>query len=308
MKRILMSLVCCLMLFSLTGCGKNEIETLMDDNKYQEAYDLIKKDEDKYGDYKDECAYYIGKKAFDDKKYSIALSYFKDNNFKKLDKEIDECRYHVALYHIGKFEYNEAKEYLKNNSFKDAGNLLSSINNEVKNYYTIATTVKRSDLDQDSLDLYSYGDITFTSSDCEWIDNPINKEGSVNQGAFYRKMATSLEGFKLGFNNGISLTEHILGEIAFNGSLIKPRVDELSSYIVEKDSLKAVMNKFKSLSTITGTINVDANSYDFTITDLTACADELKISEEMLGYILAMLDEYAPTVSFEGHSYNFKLN
>lgn len=38
------------------------------------------------------------------------------------------------------------------------------------------------------------------------------------------------------------------------------------------------------------------------ISNLSECANELMISEKMLGYIFAMMEEYAPTFNFGGNS------
>ncbi|MGX8852826.1 hypothetical protein [Amedibacillus sp. YH-ame10] len=338
MKKILMSLICCLMITSIVGCSSNrnkDIEEIFLNNNYYidctESGIAIKNyykegfggriwahtDSGSNIIFTDD---YILEDVIIDpvnEKLNSNSSKIPEEFIKEEIKELKRLSDTVLKsLNISYDELLEYMEYKMKNDPKSVGdnnntpieNLPDKKTSKTKMFYNIATSITKDDLKRDKLGLYSLGDITLTSNDCEWIDNPLNKKGSVNQGAFYRKMATSLEGFKLGFNNGISITQHILGEIALNGTVIRPRVDELSSYIVEKDSLKPVMNKFKSLSTITGTINVDANSYDFTITDLTACTEELKISEEMLGYILAMLDEYAPTVSFDGNSYTFRLN
>ncbi len=68
------------------------------------------------------------------------------------------------------------------------------------------------------------------------------------------------------------------------------------------------MKKFEKLKSINGSFNHSSKKYNFTINDTSDCAKELGISEEGLGYILAMLDEYAPKTSFSGNSYTFKLN
>lgn len=306
MKKLLLVLMSFGLCLTLIGCSKNEVKQLMEEENYEEAYKLIENDIDKYSEYKDECRYYLGLNAMKEKQFVDASEYFEENSFNDSDKKYDECRYNVAVMNIENKEFKTARLNLKDNSYKDSEELLSSIISETKNYYTLATTITKKDLSKNKLGLYSYGDIDFTSDDSDWIDSVLNKEGTVNQGAFYRKMAMLLEGYRRGFNDGSNYSEHLLGFSTTNKEEFKPYVDELSTYIVEENILKSVMSKFSTLNSVIGKFDIDADSYEFTINDLTACAKELKISEEMLGYILAMLDEYAPTVSFGVNSYTYK--
>lgn len=153
---------------------------------------------------------------------------------------------------------------------------------------------------------YSYRGLDLLAEDCEWIDEPYNTEGIANQGAIYRKLAMCLEGFDMG-NNYDNYIGFIV-ENAPSSSEFKSSVEELKSFITIKDSKTSVLKKFSTLNSVDGEFDFNNNSFDFKINDLTKCADELKISEEMLGYILAMLEEYSPNTSFNGNTYSFKLN
>lgn len=87
MKKTVMVLMCMLFIVTLTGCG-NDVSKLMEDEKYDEAYAIIKKDPDKYDSYVDECRYYLGKQATKDKKFVKAHGYFKDNEFEDAEKQL----------------------------------------------------------------------------------------------------------------------------------------------------------------------------------------------------------------------------
>jgi len=52
---------------------------------------------------------------------------------------------------------------------------------------------------------------------------------------------------------------------------------------------------------------ISGMAYDFEITDLTRAANEMKITEEGLGYILAMINEYGATVEFGENSYRCEM-
>lgn len=179
---------------------------------------------------------------------------------------------------------------------------------EVYEAYITATTLTKDLLTSDGWGEYAYEDIKLLSKDCEWIDNWLNTEGTVEKGAIYRKMAKLLEGYKIGAPTTV-MASHVFGMEDADREELKPYVNEASKFIVMDESpIKAVMTKFSTLKSVKGTFKHDTRSYHFTIKDIDKCAKELKISGEMLGYILAMLEEYAPEASFEKNTYTFKLN
>lgn len=176
--------------------------------------------------------------------------------------------------------------------------------------YIIATTLTKKDLRIENTSTgkkYYYQDIALLSEDVDWIENPINKEGTVNQGAIYRKLAKLLVGYTIRLNNGNSCSKYIFGDdiTADKFSQYAPIVSE---FITEEDSLYHILKKFESLECVEGNFDYANNIWSFTIDDLTQCAREMQISEEMLGYIFALLDEYAPTITFKGNSCSFEYN
>ena len=179
---------------------------------------------------------------------------------------------------------------------------------KVKVAYDKATNLTVNDLKKDSLGGYEYNGLSIVETDREWIANSLNDKGTVEAGAIYRSMATQLEGYTFASYD------------SWKGSVVpvlfgfdKPEakddldsyIDSVKDYIVLKNPLKSVMNKLSTLSCFEGTI--DTGVYDFEITDLTRASKEMKITEEGLGYILAMINEYGATVEFGDNSYKCKL-
>lgn len=136
----------------------------------------------------------------------------------------------------------------------------------------------------------------------------------LNQGAAYRSAAMKLEGF---YEFGDSLygiwsettVKAILGiDKLPTWEEMKPYIDSASTFITRENSLIAVMTKLQSVGCVQGTFDFDNQSFNFIIQDLSGAANEMGISEEMLGYIIAMFDEYAPEKSsFNGNTYECSL-
>lgn len=174
--------------------------------------------------------------------------------------------------------------------------------------YITATTLTKANLKKETTATgtkYYYQDLPLLSEDVEWIESSINKEGTVNQGAIYRKLAKLLEGYAIHINNGNGYSKYIFSD-AVSIDEFGQYATIVSEFITNEDSLYHVLKKFESLECVEGNFDYVNNSWSFSITDLTQCAEEMQISEEMLGYIFAMLDEYAPTIAFDGNSCTFE--
>jgi hypothetical protein len=154
---------------------------------------------------------------------------------------------------------------------------------------------------------YKYKDIDLLQEENDWIESPRNEDNTVEKGALYRKMAMLLEGYELG-NDISKYDKHIFGFTASSRDELKPYVDNASQFIVTSDDLLTpVMEKFCTLSSVSD-YSEENKIYHFTIPDLSACAEEMQISEEMLGYIFDMLDMYGSMVSFDDNSCTFDLD
>ena len=176
--------------------------------------------------------------------------------------------------------------------------------NPVEETYKKAISLHKSDL-SGSEGNWEYDGIKLTSDDCEWIDSILNIDGTVNQGAIYRKMAMSLEGFTIG-NSWETYAELLLGFMPENRDEFKPYVENAQVFITTKDVLESIMTAFEKLECVNGDFDFDSNSFDFKISDVSVCAEELQISEKMLGYIFAMLDEYAVEIEFDDSTCEIK--
>ena len=84
---------------------------------------------------------------------------------------------------------------------------------------------------------------------------------------------------------------------------MKPYVDKASLMVTRENTLESVMTALQNLDCVVGNFDFANRIFDFEISDLKLASEQLGISEKMLGYTLAMLDEYAPTVEFGENSY-----
>lgn len=169
---------------------------------------------------------------------------------------------------------------------------------ETEKTYDILLTLTKDDCIKGSNGKYGYNGIVFTTEDCEWIDSPLNPQGTVEAGAFYDKLAKCLVGFSMKIANYRDFSQHILGYIPETREEFEEKAQDLSTYIVERDAGNSIMKKFATLSV--DCVNGD-EEISVHMSDVTAIATELGISEEMLGYILGVLHDYAADISFTGN-------
>lgn len=168
--------------------------------------------------------------------------------------------------------------------------------------YNTATSLTKYDLNEEG-DHYLYNNIPLLKDDCEWIDSSWNTEGTVNQGAIYRKMAYLLEGLK--YNDYTDYAEYIIGYIPQTKDDFTPYAENAKNFITINDSVQNIMKKFESSSVVNGEFDYESNTigkYNITISNLSECAKEMQISEEMLGYIIAFLSEYTDDITFENNT------
>lgn len=149
---------------------------------------------------------------------------------------------------------------------------------------------------------YYYNGLIIQTEDEEWLTESWNTEKSLNQGALYRTIAKYLEGFSMGLNTGSDYSEIMCGVKWTSKDDFKPYVANASEFICAEDSLVSVIKKLETLSCVDGNFDYENKNYHIIISDLSQCADEMMISEQMLGYIFAMMEEYAPVFEFDGNS------
>ncbi len=179
---------------------------------------------------------------------------------------------------------------------------------ELINYVEVgfveASTATKKDL-TGSTGKWEFKGLPLLPDDCEWIDTSWNKDGSVEYGALYRKVAMLLEGFDIGVNNGSAYADLVFGVDFTSKADLEPYVENASTFIVEEDSFQAVMHKLEECETVTGDFDYTYGGfgkYSVDISDACECAKELQISDEMFGYVLASLLEKAAEISFDGMS------
>lgn len=179
--------------------------------------------------------------------------------------------------------------------------------------YNSAINMTKADLTK-SGSYYYYKGLPLLKDDCEWIDSPINKEGTVNQTAMYMKMAYCIDGFGLGREFGNSWQDYaeiLIGFVPSTRQEMIPYIENASDFIIKSDSAykisKAVMSKFEKLSCTSGDYDYSKNTYNIKINDLSQCAEEMMISEEMLGYIIAAFDAMGAKITFDNNSVSISL-
>lgn len=168
--------------------------------------------------------------------------------------------------------------------------------------YEAASHMKKSDL-TGGKGKWKYKGLLLTKADCEWIDSSLNKEGSVEAGAIYRKVGYLLEGFESKLNSGQDYCSMVFGISFESRDAMVPYIESMKGFYSEKYPIVSVMKKFSGLSSISGDFNFEFGNlgkYTIVINDTTECAKELMISDEMFGYIIAMLTEYNAEIKFEG--------
>lgn len=230
-----------------------------------------------------------------------------DENIKVSDNVSEKLKIHIDDSAI---DMNKPGKYSLVLSVKDeAGNKASDeVPVYVEDYETHkafvdATTLEMSKLEKDGRG-YEFNGIHISQSELTYLED----------GALYRSLAEQLEGFYVIGENfysgwGKTVVRTVFGtEKKESFSEMQKDVDYAMEFITPNSTLPQVLTKFQSLSVVSGDFDYEKGNFSFTISDLTSAANEMRITEKMLGYILAALEEYAPETSFEANSYNFKLS
>ena len=155
---------------------------------------------------------------------------------------------------------------------------------------------------------YMYKDFDLAQKDRAWLNDRLNKNKTIDNGAIYRSIAGLLYMCRSGvYGTFARRSELILGKEITDEAELKPYVDRMSKYFVEEGQvLPVIMKEFQSLKNVTGTYDFDNWKYEVTITDCTKCTEEMQISEETLGYLIGMVAEYAMNIKFDGNTCTIK--
>lgn len=170
---------------------------------------------------------------------------------------------------------------------------------EVYRAYQEAKNLNNAELNTSDQYRTMYNDIQIIDSELPYLED----------GAVYRSLCKKIEGFymkigKIFYSGDNPSLEIILGIDSMpTWDEMKPYVDKAAQVVTTTNTLQSVMTAFNNLDSVSGTFDYKNNIYDFEITNLDKAASDLGISKRMLGYILAMLDEYGPDVEFGDNSY-----
>lgn len=197
-------------------------------------------------------------------------------------------------------EIEESKSSTTEESYNIAINLTKSSLKKSNRYKDGKTTIS-----------WSYKELYFVDEDCEWINNDfLNSKGTVNQGAIYRAMAFILEDYDTELYSDYSKYSKILiGSIPETMDDFLVYATKANKIICSENSLVNIMKALQQSDSVSGTFDYGKNQlgiYDFTINDLSNCATDLEISEEMLGYVIALLSEYTSDIAFEKNTCHIK--
>lgn len=192
----------------------------------------------------------------------------------------------------------------------EAGNLEKElISIVVKDYPTHEAYLQAVNISESNISITATG-----SGEYEGIHISQDEIGRLEDGSVYRSIAKQLEGFYvLGEdfygNWGNDIPELIWGiEKPKEWEDLQERVDDTMAFISRRQPLGEILNRLQETSCTEGDFDYINGKFSFIITDLTKAAEELGITEKMLGYILAMLEEYAPDTAFSGNTYSLQLS
>ena len=147
---------------------------------------------------------------------------------------------------------------------------------------------------------YTFKDYPISNDGVIWIGDEL----AVSQGIMYEEIAATLS---LYCKYGLSA---VLDDQFFQvliGSTEMPNdwdvlSEELYSFIAPDGTERLIISKLETLDCVEGTFDYDTRNYEFEITNIEKAAEELQISQEMLGYVLAKLNEYTDDIVFNGNS------
>lgn len=268
----------------------------------------------------DDIEIYVGE-GIDYKKW------IKENNIKAIDNvdgEVDIIVDDTGIDYDTVSDYDVMDDYdtITVSATDKAGNIVTQTVDVFIGYYPTydayltATNILFDDLRKDSDGSYSYMGINILKEETVSILFG-GKKYKLDHGAMYRSLAMQLKGFYVArrtfysawdIDSMTSLT--ILGfEKKNSWEEMKPYVDKASKIITSNDRpINKVLRRLSKLNCVKGKFDFTNGKFKFTIKNLTKAAHKLGITEEMLGYVLALIDEYSDGASFSGNSYKLDMH
>lgn len=159
--------------------------------------------------------------------------------------------------------------------------------------------------------------LSLTSDGYKLNDYPISKDSVtkiddqlvVNQGAIYEEIGA---GLSLYCEFGLTQTLDAQFFQVLTSSEKEPDnwselANELYEFICPDGTEKEILSKLETMIGVSGTFDYENRNYEFTVENLETLADDLQISDEMMGYVLAKLSEYPSEFMFDGETLKVNL-
>ncbi|MCM1221141.1 MAG: hypothetical protein NC548_42330 [Lachnospiraceae bacterium] len=184
-------------------------------------------------------------------------------------------------------------------------------NSDTQKYYDIAVNLTKDDCTVDSLGSLKYGNIVLNSQ-YTGLESVFSDGKNIERSCIYLTLQGCLTFFSMG-NSWQNYMPYIMSDVPKSKEECADYVDEFLTWMTDSWLAPSCFEKFDTLSCVD--ISEKDNVYICKISDTTKCAEELNISEEMLGYIIAALEDSGTTTKFNGNQceieyndYNNKIN
>lgn len=178
---------------------------------------------------------------------------------------------------------------------------------ETEYYYNEVTSLDIYDLEKKKSPsgsdriFYYYKGLILQTEDTEWLLTSWNKNQTVEAGAPYRSVATLLVGFSKHYNDGSSFCKILTGKPLTSREAFEPYANNAMTFITQEDALQNLSKKLLTITCVQGTLDYEKRNFHFDIEDVQKCAQEMMISEEMLGYCFGIFNEYGASINFDGN-------
>lgn len=168
--------------------------------------------------------------------------------------------------------------------------------------YDLATSLTFDDLTKTSSGNYEYNGFEFTPEDSEWIDSDNNETHDPERYDFYNKMANVVEaaGPLASYRIADTYIKCLMGYIPEDYNEFVVASGNARNFIVHDEQFAAFRRALTFIDS--ATVEGGTEGCTITISDLTQCAKDLHISEEMLGYIIAAMEDNGAGTSFFANS------
>lgn len=151
--------------------------------------------------------------------------------------------------------------------------------------------------------LYVRGDKIFYRS----IEIDSDEAEYCDSGAIYRSLSTKVQDFVSRGKSNYDSFDNELFDTLFNIDKpssykeAKPYFIKIKDLFVKGDGSKGLFAGLENAECVTGTFDFEKRYAEFEIPDTLKLSEELGISKEALGYFLAVFDDYAADVQFNGN-------